>query len=73
MAHLDELLDEALKATFPASDPVAIDVELESSEQVTISRSQSRMQGSPDDEALGTLVEPASSAATRAVKASRKR
>ena len=75
MAHLDELLDEALKATFPASDPVAIDVELESSEQElpTISRSQSRMQGSPDDEALGTLVEPESSAATRAVKASRKR
>jgi hypothetical protein len=26
-AHLDELLDEALKATFPASDPIAIDVE----------------------------------------------
>ena len=75
MAHLDELLDEALKATFPASDPVAIDVELESSEQElpTISRSQSRMQGSPDDEALGTLVEPTPSAATRAVKASRKR
>src|SRR5215471_5065190 len=45
MAHLDELLDEALKATFPASDPVAIDVELESPEQelTTISR---------DDEAL---------------------
>jgi hypothetical protein len=75
MAHLDELLDEALKATFPASDPVAIDVELESPEQelTTISRSQSRMQGSPDDEALGTLVEPASSMATRAVKASRKK
>jgi hypothetical protein len=75
MAHLDELLDEALKATFPASDPVAIDVELESPEQelTTISRPQSRMQGSPDDEALATLVELASSAATRAVKASRKR
>ena len=29
-AHLDELLDDALKATFPASDPVAIDVEVES-------------------------------------------
>jgi hypothetical protein len=29
MAHLDELLDEALKETFPASDPVAINVELE--------------------------------------------
>jgi hypothetical protein len=28
-AHLDELLDEALKATFPASHPIAIDVELE--------------------------------------------
>ena len=27
MAHLDELLDEALKETFPASDPVAINVE----------------------------------------------
>jgi hypothetical protein len=25
-AHLDELLDEALKQTFPASDPIAIDV-----------------------------------------------
>jgi hypothetical protein len=29
-AHLDELLDEALKATFPASDPIAINVEPES-------------------------------------------
>jgi hypothetical protein len=27
LAHVDELLDEALKATFPASDPVAIDIE----------------------------------------------
>lgn len=25
--HLDDLLDEALAETFPASDPVAIDVE----------------------------------------------
>ncbi len=25
-AHLNELLDEALKQTFPASDPIAIDV-----------------------------------------------
>jgi hypothetical protein len=29
MAHLDELLDQALKETFPASDPVAINVEVE--------------------------------------------
>ena len=29
MEHLDELLDQALKDTFPASDPVAINVELE--------------------------------------------
>ena len=28
VAHLDELLDDALKATFPASDPVAISFEL---------------------------------------------
>ena len=34
MAHLDELLDEALKETFPASDPVAIDVETELPEHV---------------------------------------
>jgi hypothetical protein len=27
-AHMDELLDEALKETFPASDPIAIDVKL---------------------------------------------
>jgi hypothetical protein len=26
-AHLDELLDEALQQTFPASDPVAIHVD----------------------------------------------
>src|SRR3954451_4790824 len=25
--HLDELLDEALKETFPASDPIAVDVD----------------------------------------------
>jgi hypothetical protein len=27
-AHMDELLDEALKETFPASDPIAVDVKL---------------------------------------------
>jgi hypothetical protein len=32
MAHLNDLLDEALKQTFPASDPIAINVELESPE-----------------------------------------
>jgi len=26
-SHLNELLDEALKETFPASDPIAVDVE----------------------------------------------
>jgi hypothetical protein len=34
-AHLNELLDEALEETFPASDPIAIAVELESSEPET--------------------------------------
>jgi hypothetical protein len=28
-AHLGELLDEALQETFPASDPIAVAVELE--------------------------------------------
>lgn len=27
VAHLDELLDEGLEETFPASDPVAINIE----------------------------------------------
>ena len=31
MAHMNDLLDEALIETFPASDPIAINVELESS------------------------------------------
>ena len=31
-AHMNELLDEALKQTFPASDPIAINVEVQSPE-----------------------------------------
>ena len=31
-AHINELLDEALKQTFPASDPIAINVEVQSPE-----------------------------------------
>jgi hypothetical protein len=30
IAHMNDLLDEALKETFPASDPIAINIELES-------------------------------------------
>ena len=32
-AHLNELLDEALKQTFPASDPIAINVAVQSTEE----------------------------------------
>jgi hypothetical protein len=32
LAHIDELLDEALKQTFPGSDPVAINIERASDE-----------------------------------------
>jgi hypothetical protein len=32
IAHMNDLLDEALKETFPASDPIAISFELESPE-----------------------------------------
>ena len=32
IAHMNDLLDEALKETFPASDPIAINVELKSPE-----------------------------------------
>ena len=50
MAHLDELLDEALKETFPASDPVAINVELEPPEHEPARTSGTRggKQGAPE-------------------------
>jgi hypothetical protein len=32
IAHMNDLLDEALKETFPASDPTAINIDLESPE-----------------------------------------
>ena len=49
MAHLDELLDEALKDTFPASDPVAINVEIELPERKTAgSRVAHRKHGAPE-------------------------
>ena len=32
IAHMNDLLDEALKETFPASDPIAISFELEAPE-----------------------------------------
>jgi hypothetical protein len=43
MAHLDELLDEALEETFPASDPIAIAVELNLSEHGTGSGAETRV------------------------------
>ncbi len=36
IAHLNELLDEALNQTFPASDPIAIAFEFESAENTTV-------------------------------------
>ena len=49
MAHLDELLDEASKDTFPASDPVAINVEIELPEHKTAgSRVAHRKHGAPE-------------------------
>jgi hypothetical protein len=50
MVHLDELLDEALQETFPASDPIAIAVEVDSLEPDTRPRAgvravQTRTQG----------------------------
>jgi hypothetical protein len=35
-AHLNELLDEALNETFPASDPIAIAVESEPVAEISI-------------------------------------
>jgi hypothetical protein len=38
LTHIDELLDEALKATFPASDPVAINSEAINIERGAVER-----------------------------------
>jgi hypothetical protein len=42
IAHMDELLDEALNETFPASDPVAINIERTSDQRVAASWRGSR-------------------------------
>ena len=36
IGHLDQLLDEALRETFPASDPVAIAIDIDFSRHRTI-------------------------------------
>jgi hypothetical protein len=42
IGHVDELLDEALNETFPASDPVAINIERASDQSaVTLRRTRS--------------------------------
>jgi hypothetical protein len=38
IAHVEELLDEALNETFPASDPVAINIERPSRKPATFRR-----------------------------------
>jgi hypothetical protein len=46
LAHLDELLDEALEQTFPASDAVAIDFERESHDpEVRVLDSRTQLAG----------------------------
>jgi hypothetical protein len=43
IAHMNDLLDEALKETFPASDPSAINIDVESPEHgITITPGFSR-------------------------------
>ena len=45
MAHIDQLLDEALEATFPASDPVAISIERGADELERLKSSREERQG----------------------------
>ena len=37
-AHIEELLDEALRQTFPASDPIAIAVEWDTGQDVEVAK-----------------------------------
>jgi hypothetical protein len=48
VAHVDELLDEALDETFPASDPVAINIE-RTSDQPTVTFKRSPSAALADD------------------------
>jgi hypothetical protein len=48
VAHVDELLDEALNETFPASDPVAINIE-RASDQTTVTFKRSPTAALADD------------------------
>jgi hypothetical protein len=45
LAHIDELLDDALKATFPASDPGAISIERGADERERLRSSREERQG----------------------------
>ncbi len=47
LAHLDELLDEALRETFPASDPAAIAVEFGSEEETGLHDAVGSRSGRP--------------------------
>jgi hypothetical protein len=49
IAHMNDLLDEALKETFPASDPIAINVDLESPdhEMAVAARFRTSLRGTP--------------------------
>jgi hypothetical protein len=37
-AHIEELLDEALRQTFPASDPIAIAIERNTGQDVEVAK-----------------------------------
>ena len=66
MAHIKDLLDEALKETFPASDPIAINVEHESPEHeiattpgfILRSDAHRRGRGTGDAATAGLNLEP---------------
>ena len=47
--HMNDLLDEALKETFPASDPIAINVDLESPDHeiAVTARFRTPLRGTP--------------------------
>jgi hypothetical protein len=45
LAHIDELLDDALKAAFPASDPAAISVERGADERERLKSSREERRG----------------------------
>ena len=57
-AHLDELLDQALEETFPASDPIAVAVELQTMECLKVRDVEKDRNAGPMHKSADNFAQP---------------